>query len=132
ERPVALVSALVHVNVAAILAARLAGRRPQIVVTEHNQIARNAARARSTAVRLAHRAVAWIYPWADEIVAVSKGVADSLTTYSGLPGHRGRVVYKPVVTPALQRKAAANPPPPWVRPHRHPVIPPAGPPPRPR
>src|SRR5262249_61994096 len=52
ERPVALVSALVHVNVAAILAARLAGGRPQIVVTEHNQIARDSARPRSTAGRL--------------------------------------------------------------------------------
>jgi len=122
ERPVALVSALVHVNIAAILAARLAGSRPQVVITEHNQIARNAARARSSAIRLAHHAVAWIYPWADEIVAVSKGVADSLTAYSGLPGRRVRVVYNPVVTPALHRKAAADPPHPWLGAGGHPVI----------
>src|SRR5262245_9053848 len=47
ERPAALLSALVHVNIAAILAARLSGRRPRVVITEHNQIARNAALARS-------------------------------------------------------------------------------------
>jgi glycosyltransferase involved in cell wall biosynthesis len=122
ERPAALLSALVHVNIAAILAARLSGRRPRVVVTEHNQLARNAALARSPAVRLAHRAVASIYPFADEIVAVSDGVADSLTSYSGLPGRRVRVIHNPVVTPTLHRKARAAPPHPWFADGQPPVI----------
>jgi glycosyltransferase involved in cell wall biosynthesis len=122
ERPQALLSALVHVNIAAILAARLSGAGPRIVITEHNQATENAARARSPIIRLAHRAIGWLYPLADEIVAVSAGVAESLTAYSGLDRRRVSVVHNPVVTPALHDKAQAAVTHPWLAPGQPPVI----------
>lgn len=122
ERPQALLSALVHVNIAAILAARLSGGKPRVVITEHNQIARNAARAKSRVIRLAHAAVSRLYPLADEIVAVSQGVADSLIAYSGLDERRVRVIHNPVVTPALREKALAAMAHPWFGAGKPPVI----------
>ena len=116
ERPRALLSALVHVNIAAILAARLSGGGPRLIVTEHNQATENAARARSPTIRLAHRAIGWLYPLADEIVAVSSGVAESLTSYSGLDERRVSVIHNPVVTPALHDKALAAVTHPWFAP----------------
>jgi glycosyltransferase involved in cell wall biosynthesis len=122
ERPQALLSALVHVNIAAILAARLSGAGPRVIVTEHNQATENAARARSPIIRLAHRAIGWLYPLADEIVAVSSGVAESLAAYSGLDERRVSVIHNPVVTPALHEKAVAAVTHPWFAPDQPPVI----------
>ncbi len=122
ERPQALLSALVHVNIAAILATRLCGRKPRVIITEHNQIARNAARARSRVIRLAHGAVSRLYPLADEIVAVSRGVAESLVAYSGLDERRVRVIHNPVVTPGLREKALAETAHPWFGDGRPPVV----------
>ena len=122
ERPQALLSALVHVNIAAILAARLAGGGPRVIVTEHNQATENAARARSVIIRFAHHAIGWIYPLADEIVAVSAGVAESLMAYSGLDRRRVSVIHNPVVTPALLEKALAAVTHPWFDPGQPPVI----------
>jgi glycosyltransferase involved in cell wall biosynthesis len=122
ERPQALLSALVHVNIAAILAARLSGADPRVIITEHNQVTENAARARSLVIRLAHRAIGWLYPLADEIVAVSAGVAESLMEYSGLEKHRVSVIHNPVVTPALHDKALAAVTHRWFAPDQPPVI----------
>jgi glycosyltransferase involved in cell wall biosynthesis len=122
ERPQALLSALVHVNIAAILAARLSGSGPRVIVTEHNQVTENAARARSSIIRLAHRAIGWLYPLADEIVAVSAGVAESLMVYSGVDERRVSVIHNPVVTPALHDKALAAVTHPWFAPDQLPVI----------
>jgi glycosyltransferase involved in cell wall biosynthesis len=122
ERPQALLSALVHVNIAAILAARLSGSGARVIVTEHNQVAANAAQAHSPMIRLAHHAIRWLYPLADEIVAVSAGVAEGLLTYSGLDKRRVSVIHNPVVTPALHDKALAAVTHPWFGPDQPPVI----------
>ena len=49
--------------------------------------------------------LAWIYPWADEIVAVSHGVALDLSYYAGIPLSRINVIYNPVITPDIPEKA---------------------------
>jgi len=45
------------------------------------------------------------YPYADAIVAVSRGVADDLAKVTRIPRERIRVIYNPVVTPDLLQKA---------------------------
>jgi glycosyltransferase involved in cell wall biosynthesis len=122
ERPHALLSALVHVNVAAVLAARLSGTKTRVIVTERNQIELGAAQDMSATVGLAYRSVSLIYPWADEIVAVSHGVARSLAVYSGLDERRIRVIYNPVVRPTLKAKARAALSHPWFADGEPPVV----------
>jgi glycosyltransferase involved in cell wall biosynthesis len=49
--------------------------------------------------------LAWIYPWADEIVTVSHGVALDLSYYTGIPLSRINTIYNPVITPDIPEKA---------------------------
>ena len=122
ERPTALLSALVHVNVAAILAACVSGRSQRIVISERNTISIDSATTATFAVRIAHWLVPWLYPRADGIVAVSAGVADDLAAYSGLPVERIKVINNPVVTPGLIALAREMPDHPWLSTDGPPVV----------
>jgi glycosyltransferase involved in cell wall biosynthesis len=64
----------------------------------------------------------YFYPWADAIVAVSKGVADDLAGAARLPRDRIKVIYNPVVTEVLFRKAEEPLEHPWFLPGCPPVI----------
>lgn len=122
ERPVALLTALDYVNVVALLARRLSRVPTRVVVTEHNTLSlaiRNAKRARR---RVLPALMKWFYPWADEVVAVSEGVADDLAATIGLDRRRIRVIYNPIVTPRMEEMAAAPLRDPWFEPGQPPVV----------
>ncbi|WP_207477673.1 glycosyltransferase [Arenibaculum pallidiluteum] len=121
ERPEAVLTALVHVNVGALLAAMLAGRT-RVIVTEHNQISRNYAALRSPLLRAAYRLVPQLYRRAARIVAVSSGVADDLHRFSGLDRRRIDVVHNPIVAADLPARAAEPVSHPWLRPGQPPVV----------
>lgn len=122
ERPSALLSALVHVNIAAIVAARCSGRSLRVVISERNTISLDSSSPSTFAVRVAHWLVPWLYPKADKIIAVSAGVADDLAAFSGLPIERIEVINNPVITPDLLRLASEAPRHPWLSAAGPPVI----------
>jgi glycosyltransferase involved in cell wall biosynthesis len=62
------------------------------------------------------------YPWADEIVAVSQGVADDLLELTDLPPSKVRVLPNPVVTPELVQRAAEPLDDPWFTAGAAPVV----------
>lgn len=64
----------------------------------------------------------WFYGLADNIVAVSQGVADSLASLAGRPLKQVRVIYNPVVTPEVLVKAEEPVDHPWFAPGEPPVI----------
>jgi glycosyltransferase involved in cell wall biosynthesis len=111
-----------HANVVALWAARLARRSTPVVVTEHNTL--------SQATRQESRVPGWVwppllrtfYPWADSVVAVSRGAADDLARTSGLPRDRVEVVYNPVITPSMVALARQTPDHPWFAAGQPPVI----------
>ena len=121
-RPEVAFAGLVHVNTALVLANRLAGRPSTVVVSERNTTSVDAAAAETLAVRLAHKAIPVIYRMADGIATVSEGVADDLAAHYRLPRHRIAVLRNPVVTPDLDRMAAADPGQPWLAPGAPPVV----------
>lgn len=47
-----------------------------------------------------------IYPWADEIIADSLGVAKDLQSYAGISMERVRLIYDPIITPAFRAQKA--------------------------
>ena len=122
ERPVAIVSALVHVNIAAILAARLARVGTRVVVTEHSNVSNDRANEPRPLVSLAFAAMPLLYRLADRIVAVSSGVADSLARAARVRRDRVDVIYNPVVSPKLIQLAAEQVEHPWLSPDAPPVI----------
>lgn len=104
ERPDVLMSITDQVNVVAIWARALARVPTRLVISERNTLSQKAATAPTLLKRAMPRMVRWFYPWADQIVAVSEGVADDVASITGIARSRIAVIYNPVVTPWLQAK----------------------------
>ena len=62
------------------------------------------------------------YPWADEIVAVSRGVADDLAQVAGVARERIDVIYNPLVSDSLRGQAEQPVDHPWFGTDKAPVI----------
>jgi glycosyltransferase involved in cell wall biosynthesis len=127
ERPAALLSALDYVNIAGC-ARRLAGVRTRVVLGVHNTVSVDltgspvvvgSSGRRGAIRRFLLRA---FYRYADDIVAVSQGVADDLIAFTGLAPSRVRVIYNPVVTRDLYTLAQQEIDHPWLLDHRVPVV----------
>lgn len=122
ERPDCLMSAQYHVNLTAILARWLAGTKTPLVISEHNDIQSVYKNAQSLKEHLSTRLTPHLYPFADRIVAVSQGVATSLSNWTKIPASRITVIYNPLVYNGLldsARKPANHP---WLEPGQLPVI----------
>jgi glycosyltransferase involved in cell wall biosynthesis len=113
ERPRVVVSSMSHANMAALWAARLAGRETPVVVTEHNTMSQTAQQEGAVERRMWPRLMRTFYPWAASVVAVSRDAADDFARTAGLPRERVEVVYNPVITPDLLTRARQSPDHPW-------------------
>lgn len=122
EQPTAILSAMDHANIVALWARKIARVKSRVIVSVHNTLSRSTVNADTSRGRLMPRLIRMFYPWADAIVAVSKGVADDLAKTTGLPRERIRVIYNPVVTPELLEKAREPLAHPWLEPGQPPVI----------
>ncbi len=118
ERPRVLISSMSHANMVALWAAKLAGTATPVMVTVHNTMSESA----GSNGGFEHRLLRTFYPWADWIVAVSRGAADDLARTTGLPRSRVEVVYNPVITPAILDLARRPPDHEWYAPGGPPVI----------
>jgi glycosyltransferase involved in cell wall biosynthesis len=121
EQPAALLSAL-HANLVALLARRLAHVPTRVVVSERNTLSQASQYVPDLRRRVMPQLIRRFYPWADGIVAVSKGVAHDLAQVAGIRQQRIQVIYNPIVTPELQAKAQAPLEHPWFKPGEPPVI----------
>lgn len=121
SRPDVVISALTHINVAAILARVAARHRPRLIVVEHNQMSKNIDQINGL-VRLAYAAVPWVYRRADLIGAVSEGVKADLVDRANLSAERISVLHNPVVTSLLKRQSRLNSNHPWLEQGEPPVV----------
>lgn len=122
EKPFAMIAADHYANEVAIVAKRIAGVSTRLMVTEHNQLSRTARNAPHLKGRLAPYFARILYPFADEIVAVSQGVANDLAKTAHLPRKRIRTIYNPVITPEMLAKAQEPVEHPWFNNLDVPVI----------
>jgi glycosyltransferase involved in cell wall biosynthesis len=121
-RPETMLSALNRANITALWAQRLAGVPQRVVINEQNTFSRSNQQLPNWYSQLMLRLVRCFYPWADGIVAVSKGVGDDLARVAGIPRERIQVIYNPVVTPELRKKAQDSLDHPWFQPGQPPVL----------
>lgn len=121
-QPGALLSVMNHANIVALWARRLAAAPTRVFVSERNTLSLSARNGTSWRARMMPRLIARYYPWADGIVTVSHGVADDLARVMQVPRERIDVIYNPVVTPELRRKAQAPLDHPWFAPGEPPVV----------
>lgn len=121
-RPTAMLSALSHVNVIAILARLIARVPTRLAVSERATYSLQIQHERTLYARILTPLMRWTYPRADVVVAVSQGVADDLERAIGLPTEKIEVAYNPVVTPALLEQADEPLHHPWVAEGEPPVV----------
>ncbi len=122
ERPDALISGAIQTNIMAVWARRLSGVSTKLILTEHNVISVIAAGARTRRAKVTPWLVRRFYPWAEELVAVSHGVAADLARLIGMPVQKIRVIYNPIVGPDLWRRAEEPVEHPWFAQGQKPVL----------
>jgi glycosyltransferase involved in cell wall biosynthesis len=120
EQPRILVSSMSHANLIALWAARLARCSTRVMVTVHNTMSEST--PDGLGGRLSLPLLRTFYPWADSVVAVSRGAADDLARTTGLPRERVEVIYNPVIMPAMLALARRTPDHPWFAVGQPPVI----------
>lgn len=106
RRPDALLAAMWPLTALAPLAARLAGYRGRVVVSEHAPLSRQ-----PHAGALLRASARWGYRRADAVVAVSAGVADDLAALTGLPREAFAVIHNPAAVAPQAAPARSGPSP---------------------
>ena len=114
HRPDFLIPSLVSLKIATLLAIPLLGFRPAIVPIMRNNILN-----RKERYRILYR---FLFGHADRIVAISQGVAESLTPALCIPQDRITQIYNPVVTSRLHTLSHGLPPHPWFDAGGPPII----------
>ena len=122
ERPSVVISAMTHANVTSLWARRIARVSTRVIVTERNTLSRTSRSPPMIRQRLMPYFAKCLYPWADEIVAVSHGVADDLADVARVPRGRIAVIYNPIVSDSLLERAKLPPDHPWFEAGGAPVI----------
>jgi glycosyltransferase involved in cell wall biosynthesis len=105
-KPAAIIAAQQHAIVAALLARRLAGIDVRLTVVQHNTLSELCRQSRRPAVRWLLPSVArLLFRQADQVCAVSEGVARDLAAVTGIPLRDIQVVHNPAMTPEIARQA---------------------------
>lgn len=119
-RPEALVSSMAVINCLAVVAHRLARSKARLSLVEHSTLSRETAQHWTR--RVLPPTMARLYPMADAVIAVSRGVADDLAREIAYPRERIEVILNAAVTPALMERAKAPAEHPWFNDGGPPVV----------
>ena len=114
KRPDVLFPALGEAKVSVLLARFFMSSRPVVIPVMHSVVMN-----RSPLLRVLYRL---LFPSADRIVAVSKGVADSLVGKMGIPREKIETIYNPVTRPEIDELARESPDHPWTSGDGPPVL----------
>ncbi|GAB6068187.1 glycosyltransferase [Methylothermus subterraneus] len=121
RRPTVLFAATPFLNIEAVLARRLAKVPVCVVISEHSHFSVGVPKLQRRA-QLLVPAMRRAYLQADEIIAVSRGVADDLVHTLGLPSERVKVIYNPVVGAEFSRGVNEPVDHPWFQEKSVPVV----------
>ncbi len=120
EKPCVLLSHLNHANLAAVVARELVRIETRLVLVEHNTL--SASKSKLLRSRLLLPLMKVLYPRADAIIGVSRGVARDLEARLGIAKGKVNVIYNPVVDDVLVGKAKAPLDHPWFQKGSPPVF----------
>lgn len=122
-RPGVFLAAASHVHVPILIAHRVAACDVPLVLRVSNHLSRSGSGDAKPKKRLfAPRLARWLYPRADAVIAVSRGVADDIHLVTGYPRERIHAVYSPILTDELRERAAVSLDHPWFAPGEPPVV----------
>jgi glycosyltransferase involved in cell wall biosynthesis len=121
-RPDYMLSCLYYANIIALWAKSLARVPFRLVISEHNTFSSGKSILPYYYRLIFQNLMKFTYPMADEIIAVSKGVAEDLTKTVGIPANRIKVVYNPIINPELSIKKNIPIDDPWFLEKEPPVV----------
>lgn len=121
-RPDAMLSAMGHANVVALLARRFACVRTRVVVSERGLISGESALSRGVASHVMYRLVPLLYSGADGICTVSHAASIDLAIFARLPVQRVQTIYNPFDLVRISQLAAEALDHPWFAPGQPPVL----------
>lgn len=122
HKPTVLLSAIFHVNFAAIVARWLSRSKTRIVISEHNTldlVRSSVGYLRWLVFKLALTAS---YPYADSVICVSEGVATGLIAARHQLQGKVSVIGNPVVTDEVMHMSMEPVHHPWLAPDQPPLI----------
>jgi glycosyltransferase involved in cell wall biosynthesis len=118
EHPAVMLSDKDRVNrtalLAGLIARRLAGVPTRLVFSSGTTISIDLATRGALERWVQRNSMGRLYPFADQVIVTSAGVADDMARYTGLARERIRVVPSPVVPASLFTEALARPDHPWL------------------
>jgi glycosyltransferase involved in cell wall biosynthesis len=122
RRPEALIAGMTHSGAVAVWARALARVDCKIVATEHNSMSHVVTHGIGIKYLALPYAARFSYSAADYIVAVSDGVAKTLSRLTSIPRERISVIHNPVVSDEMYAAGREPVSHPWFAPGQCPVI----------
>ncbi len=122
EQPAALVSHLYTCNVVAAIARILALSSVKLALVEHISLQEQKNKTQGLQEQLLPLSMQWLYPHADAVVAVSKGLGQELETYLKLKKGSIKTIYNPVLDNSLLLKAKETVDHPWFQQGEPPLV----------
>lgn len=122
DRPRAFLATQMHANVIALMAKHLAHVDTRFIVREASIVSPPPFSIKGFRVSATHLFARHCYSWADGIIAVSEGVANSLGQHLGVARDKIDVIYNPVVRDELFVSAKAHIDHPWFLARECPII----------
>ena len=120
ERPAVLLTTLELTSLTALLARWIAAVPTRLIIRIATTISQH---KRSLLKKKLERwLLSRMYPWADGIVAVSRGVAEDFASYTGISTDQVKVIYNPVITSQLLEEAREPVAHPFFQPGQPPVV----------
>jgi len=115
KRPATLLSDKDKVNRIALLARLLSGIPTRLIFSIGTTVSLNLASRGPFERQIQRLSMRKLYPFADRVIACSQGVADDMSSYTGLGRDHIQVAPRPVVPASLFAKRPPIPDHPWFR-----------------
>jgi glycosyltransferase involved in cell wall biosynthesis len=122
EQPDALLSAKTHANLVAIWAREMAHVGTRVVISERSTMSTVIEQSNKWRWRFVRPLIRKVYTQADLIIAVSRGVAEDISSYTGLSQNRMTTIYNPMLTEDIKTKSGLPVNHPWFNQKDVPII----------
>ena len=126
ERPDAVLSAMNHANIVAIISKKLSRAQAKLVISERNTISIEAKNIKNILGPLVYKMVKFLYPYSDSIIAVSQAASTDLEKFANLPPGSVKVIYNPFDVDTITSLAEEANDHPWLQTGQPPVVMAAG------
>lgn len=120
KRPVALFSQMAHVSVVCLVASTIPGTNTAIIPTQHNSFGMS--NDSGLKGRIIRGSVPYLYPLADQVIAVSEGVANSMVERAGLKSRDISVLHNPIHVDEVRERSQQHIEHEWLNDERIDVI----------